>query len=74
MHANLPGHWDRLAGRPPHRINAPEGILVYPADSAFPRLPLVGLRAVVRNKLDLRVRGKDGMVSLSSRPWWWPFG
>ncbi len=74
MHPNLPGHWDRMAGRQAHRIHVPEGIAVYPAHSAFPRLPLVGLRAVVRNKLDLRVRGQDGMVFLSSRPWWWPFG
>ena len=74
MHSNLPGHWDRLAERPPHRIDVPEGIVVYPADSNFPRLPLVGLWAIVRNKLDLTVKGRRGMVSLSSPPGWWPFG
>jgi hypothetical protein len=74
MHPNLPGHWDRPAGRPPHRIYVPEGIVVYPPGSSFPRLPLVGLRAIVRNKLDPRVRGKDGMVSLRSGVKWWPFG
>ncbi|HKI38288.1 MAG TPA: hypothetical protein VKA46_40945 [Gemmataceae bacterium] len=73
MHTNLPSHWDRLADRPPHRIDVPEGILVYPAGSNFPRLPLVGLRAIVRNKLDLAVKGKSGMVSLSRPSWWWPF-
>jgi hypothetical protein len=69
-----PGHWNCLSGAPPYRLAVPEGIVVSPPTSTYPRLPLVGLRAVVRNELDLRVKGKDGMVSLSRRPWWRPFG
>jgi hypothetical protein len=52
----------------------PEGIVVSPPTSTYPRLPLVGLRAIVRNNLDLGVKGKRAMVSLSSGSWWWPFG
>ncbi|HEX5273308.1 MAG TPA: hypothetical protein VFW33_22580 [Gemmataceae bacterium] len=74
IHPNQPGYWNRLSGAPPYRLKVPEGIIVSPPTSTYPRLPLVGLRAIVRNKLDLRVRGKDGMVSPRTRPWWWPFG
>jgi hypothetical protein len=74
VHPNKPGHWDQLSGAAPYLLEVPEGIVVSPPTSTFPRLPLVGLRAIVRNKLDLVVKGKSGMVSLKSRPWWWPFG
>jgi hypothetical protein len=74
LHPNEPGHWDRVAGRPPHRLHVPEGILVYPAGSNFPRLPLLGLRAILRNRLHLAVNGRTGRVSLKSGSWWWPFG
>jgi hypothetical protein len=74
LHSNVPGHWDRIANRPPFRVLAPEGVLVYPAGSDFPRLPLVGLRAVRRNKWRLGVDGKTGFVSLKTGPWWRPFG
>ncbi len=73
IHPNKPGHWDQLADRPPHRIDVPEGVVVYPAGVNFPRLPLVGLRAIVRNKLDLAVKGKTGLAYLSTQAWWWPF-
>jgi hypothetical protein len=74
IHPNEPGHWDRLSGDAPHLLEVAEGIVVSPPTSTYPRLPLVGLRAIMRNKLDLAVKGKSGMVFLSSRSWWWPFG
>jgi hypothetical protein len=74
IHRNEPGYWDRLSVAPPYFLDVAEGILASAPTSTFPRLPLVGLRAIVQNKLDLTVKGKGGMVSLSSRPWWWPFG
>jgi hypothetical protein len=74
LHGNQPGYWDRVANRPPYRLRVPEGILVYPAGSHFPRLPLIGLRAVVRNGLRLTVDGKRGLAWLGTGPWWWPFG
>jgi hypothetical protein len=73
LHPNEPGRWDRIADRPPYPLDLPEGILVYPAGSSFPRLPLLGLRALLHNKLRLVVDGTTGLVSLHTRSKWWPF-
>lgn len=74
LHANAPGAWDRLSRKPAYPLLVPEGIVVSPSGSAFPRLPLLGLRAILRNKLTLRVDGGTGLVQLSTRSRWWPFG
>jgi hypothetical protein len=73
IHPNERGSWERVAGRPPYRLDFVEGILVYPPGADFPRLPLLGLRAILTNKLRLTVDGDRGLVSLRSGPWWWPF-
>ena len=47
-----------------------EGIIVYPADgSDHPRLPLLGLRAIMDNNLKLIIDGQWKHVSLRS-PFW----
>jgi hypothetical protein len=44
-----------------------EGIAIYPSDgSKYPRLPLLGLRAIIKNKLKLVIDGKRQQVSLRS--------
>jgi len=74
LHGNEPGSWDRLAKPSLHRLLVPEGIIIYPSGAHFPRLPLLGLRAILRNKLHLYVDGGTGLVHLRTRRRWWPFG
>jgi len=74
IHSNNPGTWDERPGALPHNVELPGGMLVYPSGSRFPRLPLLGLRAIVHNELRLVVDGERGRVSLRTRRWWWPFG
>jgi hypothetical protein len=69
LHRNVPGQRDRLLDVPPYRLDLPRGIAVYPADSDFPRLPLLGLRALVTNNLLLSVDGDRSEVNLRSPDW-----
>jgi hypothetical protein len=51
IHPNLPGTAE-VADRPAFQLELKEGIAVYPPDVANPaRLPILGLRALVRNDL-----------------------
>lgn len=62
VHRNRPGTADLLPR--PVRLPIPEGISVYTAGTAgAPRLPLLGLRPLVRNRLRLVIDG--AAVSLS---------
>ena len=74
IYHNQPKRWDQVTGEPPHPLDFPEGIVVHPTESGYPRLPLLGLRAIMRNKLRLTVDGRTGLRPLGTRPWWWPFG
>ncbi|MBI3461470.1 MAG: hypothetical protein HY000_00185 [Planctomycetes bacterium] len=71
----------RVNGRPVPVANAdleidgilltlPEGIAVFPeGHPAATRLPLLGLRALVRNRLKTVIDGKNMQVSISRRFW-----
>lgn len=75
LHPNQPGQRDQLAARPAYRLHIPRGIIIYPAGTRYPRLPLLGLRAIARNKLRLTVDGERLRVSLRTPGWWhWLFG
>jgi hypothetical protein len=66
---NEPGQLTASA-RPPTRLALPEGIAVYPEDLPSPaRLPILGLRALVTNKLKLIIDGKRRMVTLKTPGW-----
>jgi hypothetical protein len=66
IHRNEPGT-DSLSGEEPVRLRLPEGVIVYPTGMKNPaRLPTLGLRALVRNRLTLVVDGQDKAVTLSS--------
>lgn len=69
LHRNVPGHRDRLLDWPPLRLELQRGIAVYPPGAGFPRLPLLGLRALVTNRLRLVVAGGLGQVDLRSADW-----
>ncbi len=69
IHRNEPGRRDLRDVRP-FELSLKEGIAVYPADgSNYPRLPLLGLRAIVKNNLKLIVDGKHRHASLRSPLW-----
>lgn len=56
IHRNRPGSAELLPR--PFRLELPEGVSVYPDGApAAPRLPLLGLRGLVRNRLRLVVSG-----------------
>ena len=55
VYRNVPGEVTP-SDRPPLRLRVPEGIIVFPPDSENPaRLPVLGLRALVRNDLTREV-------------------
>lgn len=73
VHPNMPGERDNLASHPPYLVAAPLGIAVYPRASGFPRLPILGLRAIAENRLVLKVNGPKREATLRTPLRWWPF-
>jgi hypothetical protein len=54
----------------PFLLALEEGIAIYPDDgSNYPRLPLLGLRAIIKNNLKLVIDGKRKQVTLSAPVW-----
>lgn len=72
VHANESGSRERLTGGAPFGVSAPEGIAVYPSALNFPRLPLLGLRAIAHNNLVLVVNGHRREATLRTARRWWP--
>ncbi len=63
VHRNRPGTVELLPKA--FRLEVPQGVAVYlPGSASAPRLPLLGLRALVRSKLRLTVDGDKMSVSL----------
>jgi hypothetical protein len=55
---------------PPIRLRTPEGIAIFPDDAPNPaRLPILGLRALVRSDLTLIMDGKPREVALKIPRW-----
>jgi hypothetical protein len=73
LHANEPQSRDRLSDRPPYPVGADRGIAVYPTGVDFPRLPILGLRAITHNRLVLKINGHRREASLRTAFRWWPF-
>jgi hypothetical protein len=74
IHPNRRGKRDEFTNEPPVRLEFARGIAVYPDDgSNFPRLPLLGLRALAENALHLTIDGRKRSVSLRTAGAWWPF-
>jgi hypothetical protein len=45
-------------------LSNPDGIVVYPDNVAFaPRLPVLGLRTLVRNNVEVVIRGEDVTIT-----------
>jgi hypothetical protein len=64
---------ERLADRPPFPLGGTQGIAVYPGGVEFPRLPILGLRAIAENRLVLTVDGGAREATLRTARRWWPW-
>jgi hypothetical protein len=64
VHRNVPGH-ERLRGDS-YPLEVPQGISVF-EDEEAPRLPLIGLRTIVANKLRLVINGEMCSSGVSNR-------
>ena len=65
------GLWLHTDGEP-FKIRIHEGIAVYDGD--WPRLPILGLRALTENKLQIFIYGDTKRVIIRTPPkWYWPF-
>jgi hypothetical protein len=67
LHHNEPGKMTAASRQ--HPLNLPRGIAVFPDDRDYPRLPLLGLRAIIGNKLHLTIDGERGLVNLRTPDW-----
>ena len=72
VHPNASGQREPLAEGLPQHLKAKIGIAVYPG-SDFPRLPILGLRAIAENDLVLNVNGPKREATLRTAGMWWPF-
>jgi hypothetical protein len=71
LYANDAGR-TTVSDREPFLLELPEGIAVYPDDSANPpRLPTLGLRAMLRNKLRVVIDGRKRHLSIYSGQSYW---
>jgi hypothetical protein len=68
LYPNVPGTRNVPEGAQPTRLVLPDGIPVFPQPAGrefpFPRLPLLGLRAMTDNKLDMNIQGGKRLVSI----------
>jgi len=72
VHPNESGKREEFALSGPFRLKAKQGIAVYP-EGDFPRLPILGLRAIAENGLVLKVDGARREATLRTPTRWWPF-
>jgi hypothetical protein len=69
IYPNRPGT-RHSADRPPFKLELKEGIAVYPHEVANPaRLPILGLRGIVKNGLVLVIDGKRREITLKTSGW-----
>jgi hypothetical protein len=71
LYRNVPGTREIASGRPPFRLRMPRGIAVHPRDAVppGPRLPLVGLPAILNNDLDWWIDPERRYVTVQTRTW-----
>jgi hypothetical protein len=53
----------------PLYLNLPDGVAVFPDGEKYPRLPLLGLRAILSNSLHLTIDGARTSVTLRTPDW-----
>lgn len=67
LHQNEPGKM--TVGVRQFSLMLPRGVAVYPDSEGYPRLPLLGLRALLSNKLHLTIDGDRRLVNLRTPDW-----
>jgi hypothetical protein len=69
LYRNEPGT-NTPSDRRPIRLRTPDGIVIFPENAPNPaRLPILGLRALVRSDLKLIIDGKRREVTLKTSGW-----
>jgi hypothetical protein len=61
LHRNVPT--TRAIGRDHYDLSIPQGIVIYPKTTAYPRMPILGLRALVNSRLRVVINGRTFVVS-----------
>jgi len=71
LYPNIPGTRDIASDKPPHLLEMRKGIAVYPREAmpAGPRLPLLGVAALLNNGLDFWLDPELRAVSVQTRTW-----
>lgn len=64
IHQNQAGFRDQFTGATPFRLQLDNGIAVCSDAMNYPRLPLLGVRALKRNQLELILEGASSRFSL----------
>jgi hypothetical protein len=67
LHQNEPGKFTMVSKQV--QLEIPRGIAVFPDGAKYPRLPLLGLRALLSNNLHLVVDGERQTVNLRTPDW-----
>jgi hypothetical protein len=68
LHSNERGEM-AVSGNEPIFLEVLNGIAVYPDGAEYPRLPLLGLRAILSNRLHLVIDGERTSVTLRTPDW-----
>jgi hypothetical protein len=71
LYPNVPGRQDAAAVGPPFRLDMSKGLAVYTEDAVppGPRLPLLGLPALLENDLDFWLDPERRHVTVQPRTW-----
>jgi hypothetical protein len=71
LYPNVPGSLEAASGTPPLELTMPRGIAVYGQNDipAGPRLPLLGLPALLNNDLDLWLDPQQRQISVQQHGW-----
>ena len=71
LYPNIPGRQDVMSDRPPFRLKMSKGIAVYTKDHVppGPRLPLLGLPAILDNDLDAWLDPERRHVTVQTNSW-----
>ncbi len=68
LHRNQPGK-TAIGSYEPRPLPLLRGIAVFPDGDAYPRLPLVGMRAILSNHLHVTIDGQHASVTLRTPDW-----
>jgi hypothetical protein len=74
IHPNQPGERDVFSGASPFRLELHRGIGIWGGEDGYPRLPLLGARALRQAELQLWIDYRKCRVSLRTPRRFWLFG